>query len=60
VGLEGSLTHVIKTYVPKFKRQGEILEGDTKAVVKELINKLGQSEGATACKAVAAACRLEV
>jgi electron transfer flavoprotein beta subunit len=60
VGLEGSLTHVIKTYVPRFKRQGEILEGDTSAVVKELINKLGQSEGATACKAVAAACRLEV
>jgi len=60
VGLEGSLTHVIKTYVPRFKRQGEILEGETNAVVKELINKLGQSEGATACKAVAAACRLEV
>jgi electron transfer flavoprotein beta subunit len=60
VGLEGSLTHVIKTYVPKFKRQGEILEGDTKTVVRELINKLGQSEGATACKAVAAACHLEV
>ena len=60
VGLEGSLTHVIKTYVPKFKRQGEMLEGDSKTVVKELINKLGQSEGATACKAVAAACRLDV
>jgi electron transfer flavoprotein beta subunit len=60
VGLEGSLTHVIKTYVPKFKRQGEILEGDTQTVVKELISKLGQSEGATACKAVAAACRLDV
>ena len=60
VGLEGSLTHVIKTHVPKFKRQGEILEGNAKEVVKELINKLGQSEGATACKAVAAACRLEV
>ncbi len=59
VGLEGSLTHVIKTYVPKFKRQGEILEGDTKTVVRELIRKLGQSEGATACKVVAAACRLE-
>jgi electron transfer flavoprotein beta subunit len=60
VGLEGSLTHVIKTYVPKFKRQSQILEGDTKTVVRELIQKLGESEGATACKAVAAACRLEV
>ncbi|MGD2270409.1 MAG: electron transfer flavoprotein subunit beta/FixA family protein [Desulfobacterales bacterium] len=60
VGLEGSLTHVIKTYVPKFKRQGQILEGDAKTVVRELIQKLGESEGATACKAVAAACRLEV
>jgi electron transfer flavoprotein beta subunit len=60
VGLAGSLTHVIKTYVPKFKRQGEIIEGDTKTVVRELIQKLGRSEGSTACKAVAAACRLEV
>ncbi len=58
VGLEGSLTHVIKTSVPKFKRQGEILEGDIKTVVRELIQKLGENEGAAACKAVAAACRL--
>lgn len=27
IGLEGSLTHVIKTFAPKFKRQGAILEG---------------------------------
>ena len=60
VGLEGSLTHVIKTSVPKFKRQGEILEGDIKIVVRELIQKLGESESATVCKAVAAACRLPV
>lgn len=60
VGLEGSLTHVIKTSVPKFKRQGEILEGDIKTVVRELIQKLGESEGATACKAIAAACRLPI
>jgi electron transfer flavoprotein beta subunit len=58
VGLEGSLTHVIKTSVPKFKRQGKMLEGETKTVVRELIQKLGESEGTSACKAVAAACRL--
>jgi len=51
VGLEGSLTHVIKTFAPKFKREGEILNGDTKVVVHELIERLKKSEGATACKA---------
>ncbi|NNG01359.1 MAG: electron transfer flavoprotein subunit beta/FixA family protein [Desulfobacteraceae bacterium] len=58
VGLAGSLTHVIKTYVPKFKRQGETLEGTTAEVVRQLIQHLGKSEGASACKAVAATCRL--
>jgi len=51
VGLEGSLTHVIKTFAPKFKREGEILNGNTKVVVHELIERLKKSEGATACKA---------
>ena len=51
VGLEGSLTHVIKTFAPKFKREGEILNGDTKVAVHELIERLKNSEGATACKA---------
>ncbi|MBW1666500.1 MAG: electron transfer flavoprotein subunit beta/FixA family protein [Deltaproteobacteria bacterium] len=40
VGLEGSLTHVIKTFAPKFKRQGEILEGESKEVVNTLVDKL--------------------
>lgn len=40
VGLEGSLTHVIKTFAPKFQREGEILEGDTKEVVGSLVGKL--------------------
>jgi len=40
VGLEGSLTNVIKTFAPKFQRQGEILEGDAKASVKSLVGKL--------------------
>ena len=40
VGLEGSLTNVIKTFAPKFQRQGEILEGDARATVKSLVGKL--------------------
>ena len=36
----------------------EILEGSTQAMVHQLIQRLGRSEGATACKAVAAACQL--
>ena len=43
VGLEGSLTHVIKTFAPKFKRQGEMLRGDTETVVGELVGKLKQN-----------------
>lgn len=60
VGLEGSLTHVIKTFAPKFKRQGEILEGDTRTVVQALIEKLKKSEGITACKSLAASCQLKI
>ena len=40
VGLEGSLTHVIKTFAPKFQREGEILEGDTREVVQNLVGKM--------------------
>ncbi|MFZ0448864.1 MAG: electron transfer flavoprotein subunit beta/FixA family protein [Desulfatiglandaceae bacterium] len=58
VGLDGSLTQVIKTFAPKFERQGELLEGSKQEIVRQLIQRLGQSEGATACKAVAAACQL--
>jgi electron transfer flavoprotein beta subunit len=58
VGLEGSLTHVIRTFAPAHKREGELLEGGTAEVVDQLIDRLAASEGATACKAVAAACRL--
>ena len=43
VGLEGSLTHVIKTFAPKFEREGEMLEGDTKEVVKSLLGKLKEN-----------------
>ncbi len=58
VGLEGSLTHVVRTFAPKFKRQGKILEGSTNEVVQDLIRKLRESEGVTACKAVAPTCQL--
>ena len=58
VGLPGSLTHVIKTFAPKFQRQGERLEGDTETVVRELIARLKKSDGATACKAFDSACSL--
>ena len=44
VGLEGSLTHVIKTFAPKFQREGEILEGDTREVVRSLIGKLKENK----------------
>lgn len=40
VGLEGSLTHVIKTFAPKLERQTEMLQGDTKTAVKALFGKL--------------------
>ena len=39
VGLEGSLTQVMKTFAPKFERQSEILEGSTSEVVEKLITR---------------------
>jgi len=44
VGLEGSNTHVIKTFTPNFKRQNELLEGSNKKVVSDLINRLKKSD----------------
>jgi electron transfer flavoprotein beta subunit len=43
IGLEGSLTHVIKTFAPKFKRQGEMLEGRTKEAVTSLVGKMKET-----------------
>ena len=43
VGWEGSLTHVMKTFAPKAKRQGEMLEGDTRTVARALIGKLAEN-----------------
>lgn len=58
IGLEGSLTHVVKTFSPDFKRQGEILDGRTEEAVGALIKRISQSDAATTCKAFAAACEL--
>ncbi|MBA3009286.1 MAG: electron transfer flavoprotein subunit beta/FixA family protein [Proteobacteria bacterium] len=44
VGLEGSNTHVIKTFTPNFKRQKEILEGSRQEVVAELFDRLKKSD----------------
>jgi electron transfer flavoprotein alpha/beta subunit len=44
VGLEGSNTHVIKTFTPNFKRQNEILEGSKQEVVAELFARLKKSD----------------
>jgi electron transfer flavoprotein beta subunit len=43
IGLEGSLTHVTKTFAPKFKRQGEMLEGGTKEAVTTLVGKMKET-----------------
>jgi electron transfer flavoprotein alpha/beta subunit len=44
LGLAGSLTHVVKTFAPKFKRQGEMLEGNVKEVVGDLTGKLKENK----------------
>ncbi|MCP4690126.1 MAG: electron transfer flavoprotein subunit beta/FixA family protein, partial [Desulfobacterales bacterium] len=44
VGLEGSLTNVIKTFSPKTKREGEILEGDAKTVARGLVEKMRENK----------------
>jgi electron transfer flavoprotein alpha/beta subunit len=43
IGLEGSLTHVIKTFAPKFKRQGEMLEGASGESISALLGKLHEN-----------------
>jgi electron transfer flavoprotein beta subunit len=43
VGLKGSLTHVVKTFAPKFERQSEILGGGTKDSVESLIRKMKEN-----------------
>jgi len=43
VGLQGSLTNVVETFAPKFKRKGEILEGAPQEVVETLLMKLKEN-----------------
>ncbi|MDP2644680.1 MAG: electron transfer flavoprotein subunit beta/FixA family protein [Desulfobacterales bacterium] len=43
VGFEGSLTHVVKTFAPKFERKGELLEGDPATAVGSLMGKLREN-----------------
>lgn len=58
IGLEGSLTHVVKTFSPDFKRQGKILSGTKEKAVGELLQNISKSDAVTACKAFAASCEL--
>ncbi len=44
VGLDGSLTHVVKTFAPKFERQSELLEGDTSQVAQNLIERFKENK----------------
>jgi electron transfer flavoprotein beta subunit len=44
IGLEGSLTHVIKTFAPKLQRQIEMIQGDAKTAVKTLTGKLREKK----------------
>jgi electron transfer flavoprotein beta subunit len=44
VGIEGSLTHVIKTFAPKLQRKTEILQGNPNASVKCLMGKLREKK----------------
>ncbi len=43
VGLQGSLTSVVETFAPKFRRKGEILEGAPQEVVGTLLMKLKEN-----------------
>ncbi|MDZ7699745.1 MAG: electron transfer flavoprotein subunit beta/FixA family protein [Deltaproteobacteria bacterium] len=43
VGLEGSLTHVIKTFAPKFERKSERIEGSPKETAGVLVEKLKEN-----------------
>ena len=43
VGLEGSLTHVIKTFAPKFERRGEIFEGEISTMAKNLVERFREN-----------------
>jgi electron transfer flavoprotein alpha/beta subunit len=43
IGLDGSLTQVMRTFAPKFERQGEFLEGSTLDAVQHLIARFKEN-----------------
>jgi electron transfer flavoprotein beta subunit len=44
VGLDGSLTQVMRTFAPKFERQSTLLEGTTPDMVQSLVEHLKQNK----------------
>jgi electron transfer flavoprotein alpha/beta subunit len=40
IGLDGSLTHVVKTFPPAKKKEGETFQGSTGEVVEQLVDRL--------------------
>jgi electron transfer flavoprotein beta subunit len=44
IGLEGSFTQVIKTFAPKFKREGEMLAGSPREAVTALVGKMREKK----------------
>jgi len=44
IGLEGSLTHVIRTFAPKFERHSEFLEGSTVEMAQNLIGRFKENK----------------
>ncbi len=44
IGLDGSLTQVMRTFAPKFERQGKILEGSTSDVVQNLVAQFKENK----------------
>jgi electron transfer flavoprotein beta subunit len=44
IGLDGSLTQVMRTFAPKFERQGEILNGSTLDMVQSLVSRFKENK----------------
>jgi len=44
IGLDGSLTQVMRTFAPKFERQGKFLEGSTVDMVQTLVAHLKENK----------------
>jgi electron transfer flavoprotein beta subunit len=44
IGLDGSLTQVMKTFAPKFERQGQVLQGNTVDAVQNLVAQFKENK----------------